>query len=113
MKWKSAPSKSDIVLGRNLKELRISLDMTQMQLGKKVNDKCQQIDKYELGARIPAPKLESLAEALGIRIPKKLIRKIVNSRKLEMEEDLDQQEELIEFYNEIFVKEEEEGDEEE
>ena len=110
MRWKSQPSKSDIVLGLKIREIRMQKNMTQMQLGRIVNDKCQQIDKYEDGARIPAPKLEELAEALGIRIPKKLIRKIVNSRKLEMEENLDQQEELIAFYNEALeIVEEEES----
>lgn len=108
MRWKSIPSKADVVLGKNLKELRVSQDMTQMQLGKKVNNTSQQIDKYESGAKVPAPKLEELAEALGSPIPKKLIRKIVNCRKLEMEDGLDQQAELIDLYNEIFAKDEEE-----
>ena len=108
MKWKPVANKSDIALGKNLKELRVRQEMSQIQLGRKVNDTWQQIDKFEDGARVPAPKLEELAEALGVRIPKKLIRKIVNCRKLEMEDGINQQEELIELYNEAFAGSEEE-----
>ena len=96
------PRKSDIVLGHKIKDLRLGLEMSQMQLGRKVNDVCQQIDKYENGAFIPLPKIEELAEALGRRIPKKIIRRISIERKLQAENTQDRSDELIELYNEAF-----------
>jgi|GEM_PF-1865643 len=99
------PRKSDIFLGKRIKELRTQLDMTQMQLGRAVNDLCQQIDRYEDGAFMPLPKIEEIAEALGSRIPKKIIRRISIERKLQAEDGMDRSEQLIELYSEAFPEE--------
>lgn len=102
------PRKSEVFLGQKIKRLRVILQMSQMQLGRKVNDSCQQIDRYETGALIPLAKLEDLAEALGTRIPKKIIRRISIERKLQTETEKDRNEELVELYEQAFSEEEDE-----
>jgi hypothetical protein len=96
------PRKSDIFLGQKIKQLRVRLEMSQMQLGRAVNDVCQQINRYEDGAFIPLSKIEELAEALGSRIPKKIIRRISIERKLQAEDGMDRSDSLIELYSEAF-----------
>ncbi|MCD6034287.1 MAG: family transcriptional regulator protein [Rickettsiales bacterium] len=81
----STSSPADIVLGQRIRELRMDLNLSQIALGRKINVMAQQIDKYEKGAFVPITVLEELAEALGIEIPKKIIRKIVFARKLVFE----------------------------
>lgn len=103
MRPKLSPILPNIVLGNNFARFRKMQGITQMQLGRKVNETWQKIDKYEHGTLIPAPMIERLAESMGLRVPKKLIRKIINSRKLDMEEKIPQDDELVELYNEIFV----------
>ena len=46
---KHEPNKSNQFLGQKIKALRTGLQMSQMDLGRKVNNLCQQIDKYEDG----------------------------------------------------------------
>ena len=101
-KFSHKPRQSEIFLGQKLKQLRNSIEMTQLELGKKTNDLSQQIDRYEAGAFIPLPKLEELAEALGTRIPKKIIRKISTERKLEVETASERNEQLIGLYSLAF-----------
>lgn len=98
-----APSKPDIVLGQKFARLRKQINMTQVQLGGKINETWQQVDKFEKGAFISAPMIERIAESMGLRIPKRTIRRIVNARKLEIEEEIPQEQELIELYNEAFA----------
>lgn len=106
------PRKSEIFLGQQIKKVRIRLAMSQMQLGRIVNDSCQQIDRYETGALIPLAKLEDLAEALGVRIPKKIIRRVSIERKLQTETEKERSEELIELYEQAFPEDEEDEKEE-
>jgi len=105
------PRKSDIFLGQKIKELRTHLEMSQMQLGRVVNDLCQQIDRYENGCFIPLPKIEELAEALGSRVPKKIIRRISIERKLQAEDGIDRSPQLIELYSEAFPEIDTDGEE--
>ena len=94
------PRKSDIFLGERIKTLRLQLGLSQMQLGREVNNLCQQIDKYEDGAFIPLPKIEELAKALSTPIPKKIIRRISIERKLQTENGVNRSLQLIELYRE-------------
>ncbi len=90
---------AEITLGKNLARLRQSQDITRLQLGRMVNKKEQEIEKYEKGEFVPLPVLEDIAKALGEPIPKKIIRRISFLRKLEMETGIEQ-EELADLYNE-------------
>ncbi len=106
MRHNYPPSKADQWLGKRLEQARIKAAMSQMQLGRKVNVFQQQIDKYEKGARVPIALLQEILEALNYDIPKKLLRKISNSRKLEIETKTIR-DDLLEFYQEIFIEEDE------
>lgn len=93
--------KSNVVLGRNIERLRLLKEMSRMQVGRKVNQKEQQIVRYERGgALVPLPVLERIAEALGEPIAKKIIRRISSVRKLEVEKNTKMDDELIDLYNE-------------
>ncbi|MBT4922088.1 MAG: helix-turn-helix transcriptional regulator [Rickettsiales bacterium] len=95
--------KSNIVLGNKIARLRLIKNMTCMQLGRKVNQNKQQIERYECGgAVIPLPVLEKIACALDEPIAKKIIRKISSFRKLEVVEKSEREEELIDLYNQAF-----------
>jgi transcriptional regulator with XRE-family HTH domain len=107
------PRKSDIFLGQRIKAFRVRLDMSQMQLGRKVNDLNQQIDRYECGAFIPLAKIEELAEALGTRVQKKIIRRISTERKLQAEDGIDRSDSLIPLYSEAFPEVDEDAADEE
>ena len=74
-----------------------------MDLGKKINKTKQQIEKYEKGDFVPLPIIEKIAVALDAPIKKKIIRKISNLRKIEIETQ-QTQEELIDWYNEILQR---------
>jgi transcriptional regulator with XRE-family HTH domain len=106
MKHNFPPSAADKWLGKRIEQARIKAALTQLQLGRKVNVFVQQIDKYEKGARIPIALLQEILEAVNYDIPKKLLRKISNSRKLEIETKTIR-DDLLEFYKEIFIQEEE------
>jgi transcriptional regulator with XRE-family HTH domain len=59
----------DIIIGAKIKSLRLSLGMTQLQLGNKVGVTFQQIQKYEKGNnRISVSMLVGIAEALNVPI---------------------------------------------
>lgn len=92
--------KSNIALGKNIERVRIVKNMTRQQLGSKINKTLQQIVKYECeGALVPLPILEKICSALDEPVPKKIIRKICNFRKLEVELKTEMADELIELYN--------------
>lgn len=92
--------KSNIILGKNIERVRIVKNMTQKQLGRKINQVEQQIAKYENGIDLIAlPMLEKIASALDEPIAKKIIRKICFTRKLEVEKKIDLTDELIDLYN--------------
>lgn len=107
MARKKIVSKSQIILGRNIERLRLKKEITRMQLGRKINKTLQQIERYERGDFVPLPIMESIGLALGEPVQKKIIRRISFLRKLETEEAIDQEEELIELYNEAFPEDEE------
>lgn len=99
---KKQPSdyQAQIVLGKRIERLRLRCGLSRMQLGRAINQKEQQIGKYEAGAFVPLPMLEKIAEVLGDPIQKRLIRKISFFRKLEQETKTEQSE-LLELYQEI------------
>jgi transcriptional regulator with XRE-family HTH domain len=101
MAWKKTPTKADKLLGKKIEELRKKREVTLPQLGRKVGEPYQQIERYEKGQRLPVDKLQEIVEALDFFIPKKLIRKMVFARKLEKETGIEQ-DELLEIYTEAF-----------
>lgn len=59
----------DELIGRNIRELRISLGLSRDQLGKKIGVTHQQLQKYEVSSnRISASRLVIVAKALGKRV---------------------------------------------
>jgi len=95
--------KSNIILGRNIERLRLIKDLSRMQVGRKVNKNEQQIARYEGGLDfVPLPVLENIANALGEPVAKKIIRRISFTRKLEVEQNTQLEDELIELYNIAF-----------
>ncbi len=86
-------------LGKRIEQIRLARGITRMQLGRTVNVPEQQIEKYERGALVPLPMLEAIGEALDEPIPKRIIRRISFSRKLEFEQQVDQPD-LIGYYDE-------------
>lgn len=103
MAWKKTPTKADKLLGKKIEELRKKREVTLPQLGRKVGEPYQQIERYEKGQRLPVDKLQEIAEALDFFIPKRLIRKMVFARKLEKETGVEQ-EQLLDIYEEAFVE---------
>ncbi|MCE3233175.1 MAG: hypothetical protein K0R98_1432 [Rickettsiaceae bacterium] len=101
MAWQKTPTKADKLLGKKIEELRKKKVVSLPQLGKKVNEPYQQIERYEKGVRLAVDKLEAIAEALGEPIPKRIIRRIVFARKLEAETNIEQ-EELLALYESLF-----------
>lgn len=56
----------DIVVGRRVREIRLLMNMSQNELGNRLNLTFQQIQKYERGlSRISAATLYSLAQIFG------------------------------------------------
>lgn len=88
-------------LGKLIERLRLQQGLTRMQLAREINVTQQQLEKYEQGAFIPLPMLEAIGEALDNPVPKRIIRRISNLRKLEIEHSMDQPE-LIDLYTEAF-----------
>jgi transcriptional regulator with XRE-family HTH domain len=103
MAWQKTPTEAELALGKRIALLRKKRDMTYLQVGRIVNEKIQQLERYEKGALVPVVRLEHIAEALGSPIQKRIIRKIVFLRKLEKETSTIQ-EELIDIYNSLFVE---------
>jgi transcriptional regulator with XRE-family HTH domain len=100
--YKKQPTKAEILLGKEIEKLRRQRDLTRMQLGKIVNQKEQQIAKYETGgALVPMSMLESIADALDAPIQKKVIRRISLLRKIEIDTETEQTE-LLEIYSTLF-----------
>jgi len=100
MNKKAQIRKSGVILGRNLERLRLYKQVSRRDLAKKIKKSDQQIAKYENGAFVPLPIIEAITAILGEPVPKKIIRKISFTRKLEVEEKVDMEEKLIELYNE-------------
>lgn len=92
---------AEIVLGKAIERTRLMQQMSQLALGRKTNQKQQQIAKYEAGEFVPLPVLEAIGEALSCPIPKRVIRRISFLRKLEIETEIEQ-EELIPLYETLF-----------
>lgn len=89
------------MLGQLIEQKRRACGLSQMDLGRRINQKQQQIVKYEAGEFVPLPVLEAICAALDTTAPKRLIRRISFLRKLEMETETEQAE-LIPLYHEIF-----------
>jgi transcriptional regulator with XRE-family HTH domain len=106
MAWKRTPTKADKILGKKIEELRKKKEVTLPQLGKKVCEPYQQIERYEKGQRLPVERLEAIADALGERVEKRIIRRIVFARKLEAETGVEQ-DELLDLYGGLFAEDEE------
>ncbi len=96
---------ANIVLGRRIKATRLLLGLSHMDLGRKINKTGNQISKYEAGDLVPIDILEKIGEALNFPIQKKIIRRIVFARKLEIEEGVDTQDTLSEYYENLFTDE--------
>ncbi len=94
-------AKAEIFLGKKIAEFRISKNIQRIEIAKKIRQTERQIEKYENGEFIPIPVLESIMEAMGEPIQKRLIRQISNLRKLEKETKIEQ-DELISLYQQIF-----------
>jgi len=101
-KW--VPNKAEILLGKKIEKMRLRRGMSPLQLGREINQKEQQIKKYENGEFVPLPVLEEIASVLDVPIQKKLIRRISFLRKLEMETKIEQ-EDLVDLYNEVMSEE--------
>jgi len=106
---KRPPLASDIELGRLIERLRIAREVNSRDLARKIKVTEQQLTKYESGALIPMALLETIARELGDEIPKRIIRRIIFTRKKEREtadeykeykQELDNQ--LIDWYREAF-----------
>lgn len=95
---------AEIVLGQHLEKMRRAHGMTRQELARRINVTDQQLGKYEDGAFVPLPVLEAIGEALDAPAPKKLIRRISNLRKLEIEKGLEKPE-LSEFYQLLYTPE--------
>ena len=93
---------AEIILGKELEKLRVAKGLTRMQLGRKIKVTDQQVARYEAGDFVPMSVLESIAEALGEPIQKRIIRRISILRKIEMEMQ-EEPEELAALYQEMFV----------
>lgn len=66
-KTKGVANEIDVVIGQNLRNLRILMDMSQEMLASKVGITFQQIQKYEKGVnRISASRLLEFASILGV-----------------------------------------------
>ncbi len=91
-------------LGEHIERLRLARGLTRMQLAREINVTQQQVEKYEQGAFVPIPMLEAIGLALDNQIPKRIIRRISNLRKIEIEQSTEQAE-LLELYAEAFEEE--------
>lgn len=64
---KAAPDDTDVIVGRNIRALRLARGMTQRVLGAKIGVTYQQLQKNERGVnRVDAARLERIAAALGV-----------------------------------------------
>lgn len=66
---RDGPNPIDLHVGQRLRQRRLSLDLTQEELGARIDVSFQQIQKYERGTnRISVARLLRLAEALDVDI---------------------------------------------
>tara|TARA_B110000259_G_scaffold188423_1_gene247259 strand:+ start:5018 stop:5347 length:330 start_codon:yes stop_codon:yes gene_type:complete len=94
--------KSNIFLGKNIEQLRLTKNISYMSLGQKINKTKQQIVKYERGEDlVPLPILEDIATELGHPIAKRIIRRISIVRKLETQSGAEMTDELIALYSQV------------
>lgn len=109
MARKRAIKESQLLLGKNIERMRVSKDMTRMQIARKIRKNEQDIAKYESGELlVPLPVLQNIAAALDEPIQKKIIRRISFVRKWEVEKKVAMESELIDLYNEAIPLPEEE-----
>lgn len=94
--------KTDAFLGQKIQALRQAKEKTLKDVAYEVNVTRQQVEKMEAGiAFVALPMMEQIAEALGEPIPKRIIRRISNLRKIGVETE-EQEEELMALYAEAF-----------
>jgi ribosome-binding protein aMBF1 (putative translation factor) len=92
---------AELVLGEVLLKERMVRGFSRMEIGKRINKKEQEIAKFESGEFVPLPVLEAFAEAMGVPLQKKIIRRISFLRKWEIEKK-EEQHELAEIYRTMF-----------
>jgi len=106
MIMKYTPSEAELILGERIQRLRIERELSCMDLARKIKRRESDIIKYEKGEIVPLSILEKIAEELSTPIRKKVIRRLGNLRnKYELTEEENQ--ELIDIYNEILEDDEE------
>lgn len=101
MKKKLVTDDASIFLGKAIARARQAKGLTRIQLGKMVNEKEQDLHKYERGVFMPLPLIERIGEALDAVVEKKIIRRISNIRKRDGRGAADQSE-LISYYDLAF-----------
>lgn len=106
---KRVPSKSEVILGKNIENMRLAKNMTRKQLGKAINQLEQKVKSYERGGFVPLPVIEDIGDAFNERVPKKIIRKISIFRKNEIAHNT-VHDELCDLYDEAFEMEEDEDE---
>ena len=93
--------KAEKILGKAIAQLREQKGMTTLELGRAINEKRQEVEKYEAGGFVPLTVLEAIALVLDSQIRKQQIRRISFLRKLEIEKKVEQ-EELCDIYRTLF-----------
>ena len=96
------PFAAEILLGQCIEQARLKCGLTRRELARAINEKEQQVVKYESGGFVPLPQIEAITEALGDPVQKKYIRRISFLRKLEKETGTEQVE-LFDLYREVFA----------
>jgi len=97
---KYTPSDAEILLGERIQKLRLSRELSCMDLGRKIKRREGDIIKYEKGEIVPLSILEKIAEALSTPIRKRVIRRLSTLREKDELTEYESQE-LIDIYNEI------------
>jgi transcriptional regulator with XRE-family HTH domain len=66
---RKTPRPVDVLVGQNIRLLRLRRGLSQTELGRRIGLTFQQIQKYEKGAnRVGAARLAQLADALGVSL---------------------------------------------
>lgn len=99
---KTKPFAAELVLGQRIEDARKAVGLTRREMGRKIRETEQQIAKYESGGFVPLPKIEAIGEVVGDPVQKRIIRRISNLRKLEIEKGIEQHE-LSDIYAELFT----------
>jgi hypothetical protein len=107
---KRVPSKSEIILGKNIENMRLAKNITRRQLGKVINQLEQKVKSYEKGGFVPLTVIEDIGDAFNERVPKRIIRRISTFRKNEIAHNIIH-DELCDLYNEAFEMDEDEIEE--